>query len=29
MYPAVAGPGSYGSRGMGWDFVHVCIDDHA
>ncbi len=23
------GPGSYGSRGMGWDFVHVCIDDHS
>ncbi|MFB3064963.1 MAG: IS481 family transposase [Planctomycetota bacterium] len=23
------GPGSHSGGGMGWDFVHVCIDDHS
>ncbi len=23
------GPGHHSNRGIGWDFVHVCIDDHS
>ena len=23
------GPGTHSNRGIGWDFVHVCIDDHS